>query len=229
MPSERVVFFFARMEELFLQMKIEMPSESVRVRIIQRNLLPDYVKALSMIKFGTVVALKEACKCLEAGFDCALKNMSQHQNDPTSVNKSVRFSDRSISPAHYQRYSRYDNYRQRNWSNDRSSSNERQNFNQNNKPSFYQFNNSNSQRYRSPNNQNPPANRSIHQSASYSRDNVGPSNRQQYTQSNNSRSPSWRGRSPQNQHQRQSSDNISENYQLTSGSGLPIGQNSNPP
>lgn len=62
--EENVVAFFAHMENEFLMMPFR-PSEAEQVRIIRRNLLPHYIKALSRDKFNSVVELKTACQEIE--------------------------------------------------------------------------------------------------------------------------------------------------------------------
>lgn len=65
-PDETIVSFFAHVENEFLTMAFR-PPEAEQVKIIRRNLLPQYINALALLSFNTVNELKEACKKLELG------------------------------------------------------------------------------------------------------------------------------------------------------------------
>lgn len=64
-PNESIVQYFAIMEDLFLRLPYG-PFMQERIAIIQRNLLPHYVKALSTYSFTEVNSLKETCKRIES-------------------------------------------------------------------------------------------------------------------------------------------------------------------
>lgn len=64
-PDEGVVKFIIYMEDLFLRLP-DIPSEQERIRIIRKNLLPRYARALALHRYDSVLQLKEACSCLEA-------------------------------------------------------------------------------------------------------------------------------------------------------------------
>lgn len=101
--NERVVIFITNMENMFLKLGSNVPGEIERCRIIKKNLLPDYVKHMSLLRFEKVASLKEACKDVEASYRLA----ESYENQIHVAEKSVRFENDG-------RQSRYDNYYGRN-------------------------------------------------------------------------------------------------------------------
>lgn len=67
-PQERVVAFFAHMVGEFNLMN-QPPCEPERIRIIYRNLLPQYVTHLACKTFRSVSDLQKACKLVEASYE----------------------------------------------------------------------------------------------------------------------------------------------------------------
>lgn len=67
LPSERVVSYFATMEDLFLKLNRRI-SEEVRVKIIKRNLRADFIKGIGFMPVHSVADLKAYCQQLEADF-----------------------------------------------------------------------------------------------------------------------------------------------------------------
>lgn len=72
--SESIVTYFAIMEDLFLKLDFQL-SEDQKVALIRRNLLPGFVRALSLKKTETVAILKGMCKVLEADFKRTLSRV----------------------------------------------------------------------------------------------------------------------------------------------------------
>lgn len=64
-PSERIVIYFAVMEDLFLKLNREV-QESLKVSIIRRNLRPEYLRGLGYARCESVRDLKTRCKLIEA-------------------------------------------------------------------------------------------------------------------------------------------------------------------
>lgn len=64
-PNERIVIFFAEMQDLFL--KLNSPaSELVQIKTIRRNLRPEFIRGLGVMEFDSVEHLKYYCKCIES-------------------------------------------------------------------------------------------------------------------------------------------------------------------
>lgn len=64
--------------------------EQDKSRIIKKNLLPEYVRALSVQHFTNVESLKTVCKNLEAGFIEAEKYFVVRKSEPEPVVRNVR-------------------------------------------------------------------------------------------------------------------------------------------
>lgn len=63
--NERIVTYFAIMEDLFL--KLNRPAnELVKVNTIRRNLRAEYIRALGVNQYLTLNELKHHCKCIES-------------------------------------------------------------------------------------------------------------------------------------------------------------------
>lgn len=92
-PNERVVIYFAIMEDLFL--KLNHPaSELVRINTIRRNLRPDILKGLGTTSFQSLNDFKASCKVIEADLRRIQSRESQAPaRDPDSTPRRVRFSD----------------------------------------------------------------------------------------------------------------------------------------
>lgn len=67
-PDERIVSFFAYVENEFLTMP-DRPSVDEQVRITRKLLLPTYIYGLAGRNFASMDELKNACRELEAGFE----------------------------------------------------------------------------------------------------------------------------------------------------------------
>lgn len=103
-PNERIVTYFAIMEDLFL--KLSRPiNEGVKVKIIRRNLRTEFIQGLGIQVVHTVYELKMYCKDLESNF-LRIKSRPQSR-DSTPSSRQVRFSDRvnsleSLNPRDYE-------------------------------------------------------------------------------------------------------------------------------
>lgn len=126
--KERVVIFIAQMENMFIKLGTSKPTEAERCRIIQKNLIPEFAKHLSLLRFDRISNLKDACKDLEASYQRAEKYDQ----------KSVRFSE-------INRSSRYDDHYSK-------SNNDHNSWQRNRSPSFERRDgyNNNYRNYRSP-------------------------------------------------------------------------------
>ena len=97
-PSERIVSYFAVMEDLFL--KLNRPiSEDFKMKIIRRNLRAEYIKGIGFTQFLSVNDLKDGCKVLESDFRRIMSRniLSSSHREPDSGQKNVRFSERIAS------------------------------------------------------------------------------------------------------------------------------------
>lgn len=96
-PNERIVSYFACMEDLFL--KLSRPiSDEFKVKIIRRNLLSEFIKGLGCQPLYTVHELKAYCKFLESDFErIRSRNVNFNYKEPEALSKQVRFSDRCAS------------------------------------------------------------------------------------------------------------------------------------
>lgn len=63
-PSEKIVDYFACMEDLFIKLGSNV-SELFKLKIIRRNLRAEFIKSLSTFQFQTTNQLKEHCKLFE--------------------------------------------------------------------------------------------------------------------------------------------------------------------
>ena len=106
-PNERVVTYFAVMEDLFL--KLNRPaSEVVKVHTIHRNLRADILRGLGITELDSVHELKQMCKTIEKN----LKRISERDHnfqvrEPSTLPKSVRFSGARVNMmSDYDRYER---------------------------------------------------------------------------------------------------------------------------
>lgn len=247
--SERVVVFFAQMEDMFLRLGTRI-EEAEKVRIIKKNLRPEFVKALSLVRFGEVFTLKEACKDLEASFKQADKNAVENRNWD---HKTVHFANDNHRSSRFDQYQSRSNYNNRNWRQDRTPSDDRRD---NNRYSRYEnrFNNDRSWRQdRTPSRERRSDYRNRSNSRSPSAYYNGERTTPQYWQSNNNENRSFgrndfnrngilnnRSRSPApfnqqysnrpNSGDRKASDNrrgndLSENEERTTRTGLPVSRN----
>lgn len=88
--SERVVLYFAIMQNLFR--RVDPPiTEAMKIKIIKRNLLPEYIPALSLRSFSSLPLLKDCCKTLEADYDYVNRNNMRHYREPHQLPRQVRF------------------------------------------------------------------------------------------------------------------------------------------
>lgn len=96
-PGERVVNYFATMEDLFL--KLNRPaSELVKVSTIRRNLRSDILKSLSVIEFSTVSVLKEHCKHIENDLTrIHNRNTEFRSREPENIPRRVRFANPKVN------------------------------------------------------------------------------------------------------------------------------------
>lgn len=115
---ERVIIFITNMENMFLKLGQNAPCETERCRIIQRNLLPDYVKHLSLLRFDKISSLKESCKDIESSYQRAEKYESTQKQ---YSEKLVRFSNDARQSRYDDHYGRRENYAHRSPSFDRRS------------------------------------------------------------------------------------------------------------
>lgn len=92
LPNERVVAYFATMEDLLIKLNFPLPAID-KVRLIEKNLLPDYVRSLSLTNYGTVETLKRACKSLEAHFAVAENYSSSRPVEPESLSHIIRYNN----------------------------------------------------------------------------------------------------------------------------------------
>lgn len=88
--DENIVTFFAYVENEFLMMAFR-PCEAEQVKIIRRNLLPQYIHRLSLESFNTVHELKEACKKIELSSDI-IKYQNVHRINNLANSGPLRFS-----------------------------------------------------------------------------------------------------------------------------------------
>lgn len=104
-PNERVVSFFANMEDLFLKLNRAV-SEELKIKIIRRNLLPEYIKGIGCQDVRSVGQLKQQCKLIESDL------VRINSRGSRSSNKNVQFSERLNSiEDYYPNYeSDYDRY-----------------------------------------------------------------------------------------------------------------------
>lgn len=67
-PNEKVVAYFAHMEHEFYSM-VNPPPMNEQIRIIRKNLLPQFVTHMACQTFKTVSELKTACKQIELSYE----------------------------------------------------------------------------------------------------------------------------------------------------------------
>lgn len=90
-PYERIVSYFASMEDLFIKLNQPIPEEQ-KVRIIRRNLRPEFLKALSLTNIQTILELRNYCKILEADFRRAYsRKLNSQPKEPEPFPKHVKF------------------------------------------------------------------------------------------------------------------------------------------
>lgn len=81
LPNESVVKYFAEIEDLFLKLPY-VPQESLRVKIIRKNILPEYIHSLALFSFDSVEQLRDSCKRLE----CGRAMVASHQGSSNTNN-----------------------------------------------------------------------------------------------------------------------------------------------
>lgn len=92
-PMERIVTFFANMEDLFL--KLNQPlSDMVKVEMIRRNLRPEILRSLGVNTYASINDLKAHCKVIEADLKRIQdRTLTQVLQEPHALPKSVKFTD----------------------------------------------------------------------------------------------------------------------------------------
>lgn len=95
-PSERIVDYFAIMEDLFIKLDFQI-SEPQKISILRQNLLPEFVRALSLHRVHSVIVLKDMCKALEADFRRTERRMRYNPPEREHENRSVTFSKNNYS------------------------------------------------------------------------------------------------------------------------------------
>lgn len=161
LPSERIVAYFATMEDLFVKLNISI-IEVDKVKIIKKNLLPEYVRALAAMSFSNVESLKTNCKFLEAGYLEAEKYSIARRPEPEAVVRNYRNIRPNVNMLDSQRYppNRYQNRVTDYYENVNNNFNNNVNNNSNNNFNNNPNNNSNRYQRRSFNNRNHyPSNR----------------------------------------------------------------------
>lgn len=89
--STTVIEYFALIEAKFVQLHPFKPiSQEEQIRIIRRNLLPNFKEALTFQSFQTVDELKKACKRFE---EIQLQNLvaNSRELNVTTSSKQVQF------------------------------------------------------------------------------------------------------------------------------------------
>lgn len=105
-PREPIIKFFAEMEDLFTRLQTIVP-EMTRVKIIRNNLLPKYIRALTLFDFDNVDELNSFCRRIEQSED-SLAQRSGNNFIPTRPRNQ---------DWHNTQPPRADNFGQRPWAN----------------------------------------------------------------------------------------------------------------
>lgn len=89
-PSERIVTYFAIMEDLFL--KLNRPVlDDIKANIIRRNLRPEFIKSLGFTRTDSIHELKQHCRLIEN--DLHRLSTRESSREYQNRNRNVRFSD----------------------------------------------------------------------------------------------------------------------------------------
>lgn len=119
LPSERIVTYFATMEDLFIKLNRRV-SEELKVKIIRRNLRAEFMRGLGFTVIRSVADLKVYCQALESDFRrIQSRGPGTSYKEPEVLSKSVRFTDRVNAletrdleyESDYYRYEGSDNWR----------------------------------------------------------------------------------------------------------------------
>lgn len=155
-PNESVVKYFAEIEDLFLRLPF-VPQDITRIKILRKNILPEYIQALALFSCETVEELRNACKKLELGK--AMSNQryqsvpaQYYQQSQPSYNPRPQFNHRPQYNNNNQNFNNFSHsynqnsnqYPQRN--NNNNYQFPRQQFENNNQRQFSRENLSNNQR-----------------------------------------------------------------------------------
>lgn len=122
-PNERIVIYFATMEDLFMKLG-SFVSDHLQINIIRNNLRPEFIRGLGCIQVHSLGELKSLCQSLENDFRrLANRNNNSNSKGPDPNAKSVRFSEKVLMLEQCPYESDYSRYEGNNdWENRYSSS-----------------------------------------------------------------------------------------------------------
>lgn len=97
-PDETVSSYFACMINLFARLPME-PSERQKLQVLQRNIAPDFIRGLGLIKVETVEELRGLCKQLESNRIIAEKFKPPPSNRRNLLEPDLAYQSRSRTTA----------------------------------------------------------------------------------------------------------------------------------